>query len=221
MDFVTVQVFDSTGKKPFPDRSVFPTARASSLFRTSRTAHICNQDNECRQRQPGTSREYLLGSNIDLGTINLVDDSKVLKEVVVEGIRSQMRFELDRKVFTVDANIAAAGQSASELLESIPSVEVDQDGEVSLRGNSSVTIWINGKDSGLTADNRAQILEQIPGESIDRIEVITNPSAKYSPEGTAGIINIILKKTDAGIFRKRGNRGKHPGWRKRIGKYQL
>ena len=84
--------------------------------------------------------------------------------MVVEGIRSQMRFELDRKVFQVDANIASAGQSASELLESIPSVEVDQDGEVSLRGNSSVTVWINGKDSGLTADNRAQILEQIPGE---------------------------------------------------------
>ncbi|MDE6633039.1 MAG: TonB-dependent receptor, partial [Muribaculaceae bacterium] len=103
-------------------------------------------------------------------------------------------FELDKKVFSVDANIAAAGQSASELLESIPSVEVDQDGEVSLRGNSSVTVWINGKESGLTADNRAQILEQIPAETIDRIEVITNPSAKYSPEGTAGIINIILKK---------------------------
>ena len=118
----------------------------------------------------------------------------MLQEVVVEGIRSQMRFELDKKVFSVDANIAAAGQSASELLESIPSVEVDQDGEVSLRGNSSVTVWINGKESGLTADNRAQILEQIPAETIDRIEVITNPSAKYSPEGTAGIINIVLKK---------------------------
>ncbi|MCM1449241.1 MAG: TonB-dependent receptor [Clostridiales bacterium] len=142
------------------------------------------------------------GGNIDLATLVLEDDSAMrLKEVVVEGIRSQMRFELDKKVFTVDANIASAGQSASELLESIPSVEVDQDGEVSLRGNSSVTIWINGKESGLTADNRAQILEQIPGESIDRIEVITNPSAKYSPEGTAGIINIILKKDRrAGYF---------------------
>lgn len=80
-------------------------------------------------------------------------------------------------------------------------MEVDQDGEVSLRGNSSVTVWINGKDSGLTADNRAQILEQIPAESIERVEVITNPSAKFSPEGTAGIINIVLKKdTRAGYF---------------------
>lgn len=132
--------------------------------------------------------------NVNLGSIRLAEDSKMLQEVTVEGIRSQMRFELDKKVFTVDANIAAAGQSASELLESIPSVEVDQDGEVSLRGNSSVTVWINGKESGLTADNRAQILEQIPAETIEKIEVITNPSAKYSPEGTAGIINIVLKK---------------------------
>ena len=193
---MTVQVFDSTGKKTVSDRSVF---RQRGQVHSSEPLGrlICNQDNECQQRQPERPVN-ISGSNIDLGTINLVDDSKVLKEVVVEGIRSQMRFELDRKVFTVDANIAAAGRSASELLESIPSVEVDQDGEVSLRGNSSVTIWINGKDSGLTADNRAQILEQIPGESIDRIEVITNPSAKYSPEGTAGIINIILKKDRRG-----------------------
>lgn len=140
------------------------------------------------------------GKNVNIGELRLADDTKVLQEVVVEGVRSQMRFELDKKVFQVDANIAAAGQSASELLESIPSVEVDQDGEVSLRGNSSVTIWINGKESGLTADNRAQILEQIPGETIESIEVITNPSAKYSPEGTSGIINIILKKNRRGGY---------------------
>ncbi|MDE7136637.1 MAG: TonB-dependent receptor, partial [Muribaculaceae bacterium] len=141
------------------------------------------------------------GTNVDVGTINLAEDTKMLKEVVVEGVKGQMRFELDKKVFNVDSNITSAGASASELLEAVPSVEVDQDGEVSLRGNSSVTIWLNGKESGLTADNRAQILEQIPAESIERIEVITNPSAKYSPEGTAGIINIILKKDRrAGYF---------------------
>lgn len=138
--------------------------------------------------------------DVAIGTINLAEDSKVLKEIVVTGVASQMKFELDRKVFSVDANIASAGASASELLESIPSVEVDQDGEVSLRGNSSVTVWINGKESGLTADNRASILEQLPAESIDRIEVITNPSAKYSPEGSAGIINIVLKKDARGGY---------------------
>lgn len=198
MDFVTVQVFDSTGKKPFQIVASSDSEGKFSLPSLSDGSYLIKIMNvgSINQERP----VKIAGGNVDLGTIALVDDSKVLKEVVVEGVRSQMRFELDRKVFTVDANIAAAGQSASELLESIPSVEVDQDGEVSLRGNSSVTIWINGKDSGLTADNRAQILEQIPGESIDRIEVITNPSAKYSPEGTAGIINIILKKDRRGGY---------------------
>ena len=141
------------------------------------------------------------GGTVTVEPVHLAQDSEMLQEVVVEGVRGQMRFELDRKVFNVDASIGSAGMSASELLESIPSVEVDQDGEVSLRGNSSVTVWINGKESGLTADNRAQILEQIPAETIERIEVITNPSAKYSPEGTAGIINIVLKKDrTAGYF---------------------
>lgn len=143
---------------------------------------------------PQSRPVVIKGANKDVGTIHLAEDTQLLKEVVVEGIKGQMRFELDKKVFNVDADIASAGASASELLESVPSIEVDQDGEVSLRGNTSVTIWLNGRESGLTAENRAQILEQIPAETIDRIEVITNPSAKYSPEGTAGIINIILKK---------------------------
>lgn len=149
---------------------------------------------------PQERKASIRNGNVDLGTVRLADDAKMLQEVVVQGVKQQMHFELDKRVFNVDADVLSAGQSASELLESIPSVEVDQDGEVSLRGDSSVTIWINGKESGLTADNRAQILEQIPGESIEIIEVITNPSAKYSPEGTAGIINIVLKKDRRGGY---------------------
>ena len=124
----------------------------------------------------------------------LATDAQTLKEVQVTGQRSQMKLEVDRKTFTVDEVLAAAGGSVTDLLENIPSVEVTTDGEISLRGNSSVEVWINGKASGLTSDNRAEILQQIPAESIERIEVIDNPSAKYSPEGTAGIINIILKR---------------------------
>lgn len=142
-------------------------------------------------------KEFTLSSQhptVNFRTINLQEDSQVLKEVQVTGQRSQMKFEIDRKVFNVDQNIASTGGTASDVLSNIPSVEVDNEGEVSLRGNTSVTVWINGKASGLSADNRAQILEQMPAESIERIEVITNPSAKYSPEGTAGIINIILKQ---------------------------
>lgn len=133
--------------------------------------------------------------NVNVKNILLEEDSQVIDEIQVVGQRAQMRFEIDKKVFDVESNISQAGGSASELLENIPSVEVDNEGEISLRGNSSVTIWINGKASGLSADNQAQILEQIPAESIERIELITNPSAKFSPEGTSGIINIILKKT--------------------------
>ena len=124
----------------------------------------------------------------------MAEDAHTLKEVQVTGQRSQMKLEVDRKTFTVDEVLAAAGGSVTDLLENIPSVEVTTDGEISLRGNSSVEVWINGKASGLTTDNRAEILQQIPAESIERIEVIDNPSAKYSPEGTAGIINIILKR---------------------------
>ena len=131
---------------------------------------------------------------VHYNALYLHEDTKTLKEVTVTGQRSQMKLEVDRKTFTVDEVLAAAGGSASDLLENIPSVEVTTDGEISLRGNSSVEVWINGKASGLTSDNRAEILQQIPAESIERIEVIDNPSAKYSPEGTAGIINIILKR---------------------------
>lgn len=131
---------------------------------------------------------------LNLRQIALSEDSKVMNEVEVVGQKSQMRFEIDKKVFNVDQNISSTGGSASDVLTNIPSVEVDSEGEVSLRGSSSVTVWINGKASGLSADNRGEILEQMPAESIERIEVITNPSAKFSPEGTAGIINIILKE---------------------------
>ena len=130
---------------------------------------------------------------LSLGELTLTEDANQLGEVEVVAKRPQMRFEIDRKVFDATQDIAAEGGSASDLLSNIPSVEVDNEGSVSLRGNSSVTIWINGKASGLTADNQADILDMMPAGDIKQVEVITNPSARYSPEGTAGIINIILK----------------------------
>nr|WP_321485783.1 TonB-dependent receptor [uncultured Draconibacterium sp.] len=131
---------------------------------------------------------------VDIPPILLSKDVVGIEEVQVKGLRSQMKFELDKKVFNVAQNIASTGGSASDVLRNIPSVKVGNKGEVSLRGNSSVTVWIDGKASGLSSQNRGQILRQLPAESIEKIEITTNPSAKYSPEGTAGIINIILKK---------------------------
>lgn len=198
IDFAMVQLIDARTGKPTTigtntdEKGQFILAKVPNGKYIVRISNLGNIPQE---------REVTINNGVvNIGSIHLADDTKMLEEVEVTGMRSQMRFELDRRVFTVDADIASAGASASELLESIPSVEVDQEGEVSLRGNSSVTVWINGKESGLTAENRAQILEQIPGDTIERIEVITNPSAKYSPEGTAGIINIVLKKDRRGGY---------------------
>lgn len=141
------------------------------------------------------SRNFTVSDqDLNFGTIRLIQDSQILSEVEVVGMRSQMRFDIDRRVFAVDQNIAAAGGSITEVLENIPSVEVDHEGNVSLRNNANVEIWINGRPSGLTAENRAQILQQMPAETIESIEIITNPSSRFDPEGTAGIINLVMKR---------------------------
>lgn len=133
-------------------------------------------------------------SEVNIGKIELAEDSKLLQEVVVTGQKSQMSVKTDRKVFNVSSNITTIGASAEELLAAVPSVNVSTDGDISLRGDANVLVWINGKEMGMNVDNRAQILRQIPGESIESIEVMTNPSSKHSSEGTAGIINIRLKE---------------------------
>lgn len=137
---------------------------------------------------------HLSGKEVSLGKIYLEENNRALKEIEVVGQGSTMRFELDKKVFSVDQSITAAGASVSEVLENIPSVEVDQEGTITLRNSEDVEIWINGKPAGLTAENRAEILQQMPADAIKEIELITNPSAKFSPEGTAGIINLVMKK---------------------------
>lgn len=137
------------------------------------------------------------GKALNLGRIALKEDTQALSEVEVVGQGSSMRFELDKKVFTVDQNIASAGASVTDVLENIPSVDVDQEGNISLRNSEDVEIWINGKPAGLNSENRAQVLQQMPAGTIEKIEVITNPSAKFSPEGTSGIINLVMKKDRA------------------------
>ena len=140
------------------------------------------------------------GKPVNIGRIQLKEDSKVLQDVEVVGQGSSMRFELDKKVFTVDQNIASAGASVTDVLENIPSVDVDQEGNISLRNSEDVEIWINGKPAGLNSENRAQVLQQMPAGTIEKIELITNPSAKFSPEGSAGIINLVMKKDRAAGF---------------------
>lgn len=130
--------------------------------------------------------------NISLGTISLQEDSAKLDEVVVRAETSTVIQKVDRKVINVGKDLTAAGTTASELLNNVQSVSVDsQTGQISLRGNSNVRVLVDGRPTNIPA---AQLLRQLPSNSIKSIELITNPSAKYNPDGMSGIINIILNK---------------------------
>ncbi len=130
---------------------------------------------------------------IDLGRINLKPSSVQLKDVLVEGQKPPLTYEIDKKVIDVDQMQTVTSGNAADILENIPSVSVDIDGNVSLRGSSNFTVLINGQPSVMDAQDA---LQQIPSSAIKSIELMTNPSAKYDAEGNAGIINIKLKKDD-------------------------
>jgi outer membrane receptor protein involved in Fe transport len=121
-------------------------------------------------------------------------NSTVLQEVEVVAERSQMTLKLDRRVFNVGKDLTGGGNSAADILDRVPSVSVDAEGNVSLRGSESVRILVNGKPSGLLSAGETEALLRMQGDIIASVEVITNPSARYEAEGEAGIINIILKK---------------------------
>jgi len=135
----------------------------------------------------------ILNQALDLGQVSLKVDSKQLEEVVVRAEKSEVEFALDKRVFNVGKDISSTGVSALEVLNNVPSVNVNIEGEISLRGSTGVQVLINGKPSVLTSDE-GNALGTITAEMIERVEVITNPSAKYDAEGTSGIINIVIKK---------------------------
>lgn len=126
--------------------------------------------------------------------VNMKDDGELIQGVEVVGQRTALHVDADKKTFLVNAGAVVEGVSISDLLREIPSVDVDVEGNVSLRNNEGVEIYINGKPAGMSEDGGAEILEQLPANSIEKVEVITNPSSKYNAEGSAGIINIILKE---------------------------
>ena len=134
----------------------------------------------------------------DLGIIKLDGDAAVLAEVEVRAEKSQMQMSLDKKVFNVGKDLASRGGTAADILDNVPSVEVDIEGSVSLRGSENVRILVDGKPSGLVGVGDVNGLRTIPANLIDRIEVITNPSARYEAEGMSGIINIVLRKDKKG-----------------------
>ncbi len=141
-------------------------------------------------------------NRLDLGLIKLASDATVLAEVEVTAEKSQMQLSLDKKVFNVGKDLASRGGSAEDILDNVPSVTVDIEGNVSLRGSAGVRILIDGRPSTLVGAGNANGLRAIPANMIEKVEVISNPSARYEAEGTAGIINIVLKKNQ-----KRGLNG--------------
>jgi outer membrane receptor protein involved in Fe transport len=134
------------------------------------------------------------GSGRQSLSIELINASATAADVTVTARRKTLNTSIDRKVYNVDQDIMSRSGSVSDLLKNIPSVEVDVEGNVALRGSGDVMILINGKPSPLMGRTKAEVLQQLPANSIERIEVITNPSARYRPDGTSGIINIVLKK---------------------------
>ncbi len=175
-DFITGDITDPSGN--------FNIATTSGNY-TIRVEYLGYQTIEIPNKELTTST--------DLGVFKIQSDSEILEGVVINAKRAEVEIKLDKRVYNISDNAVVRGGTASDVLDNIPSIEVDGDGNVSLRGNESVRVLIDGKPSGL-ASNIGDALKMLSSESIDRVEVITNPSARYEAEGGAGIINIILKK---------------------------
>lgn len=149
---------------------------------------------------------------IDLGILKMTEGGTLLDEVEIRAEKSETQFSLDKRVFNVGQDLANRGGTAEDILNNVPSVSVDIEGAVSLRGSEGVRILIDGKPSGLVGNGNANGLRSIPSNMIEKVEVVTNPSARYDAEGMAGIINIVLKKdTGSGFNGSFDLTGGYPG----------
>lgn len=145
------------------------------------------------KKQSLQGREFQ--KNTDLGNISLALDTESLDEVEIIAERTTVDIKLDKKVYNVGQDLTVSGGTVSDVLDNVPSVSVDVEGNIALRGNDNVTILINGKPSGLVGLSSNEALNQLPADAIERVEVITSPSARYDAEGTGGILNIILRRS--------------------------
>lgn len=150
--------------------------------------------------KPAAITGKTITENTNLGTTALAPDATLLKEVEIVAERSTVEIKLDKRVYSVGQDMMVKGGTVSDVLDNVPSVSVDAEGNVALRGNQSVTILIDGRPSNLAGSNVADVLKLLPADSVDKVEVITNPSARYDAEGGGGIINILLKKGKADGF---------------------
>ena len=139
-------------------------------------------------------------ATLNLGKIQIMPAATMMEEVTVKAERTMVEYQLDKRVVNVDKNLVSSGGTATDVLEQVPSVSVDNDGNVSLRGSSNVKVLINGRPYELMGNDLSTLLEQIPATTVESVEVITNPSAKYDPEGMSGIINLKLKDKTSGAL---------------------
>jgi len=198
IEFATVIIGDPATQKPITGA----TTRNDGTFRIETTATEFYVEVSFIGFISKKITDFTIeNGKVDLGTVSISEDSQMMDEVVVRGERSSTEFQLDKRVFNVGKDLSSTGASALEVLNNVPSVNVNIEGEISLRGSSGVQVLINGKPSVLTSE-QGNALGTITAEMIEKIEVITNPSAKYEAEGTSGIINIVIKKED-----RRGTNG--------------
>ncbi|RVT76497.1 TonB-dependent receptor [Flavobacterium sufflavum] len=188
LEYATITITDTKNPKPIAGgitnaKGNFSIEVAPGIY-TIKIEFISFKSVQFNQRD--------IQKNTDLGTITLAEDVAQLNEVVVRAEKSTVEIKLDKKVYNVGQDMIVKGGTVSDVLENVPSVTVDVEGNVSLRGNENVRIFIDGRPSNSL--NMADALRQIPADAIDKVEVITNPSARYDAEGGAGILNIILKK---------------------------
>ncbi|MGB0524597.1 MAG: TonB-dependent receptor domain-containing protein [Flammeovirgaceae bacterium] len=192
MEFVTVLIGDKQTKKPITGT----TTDGAGNFVIKTTARNFYIEVRFIGFDAKTITEYQIVNNkIALGEVALVESAEALQEMTITAEKSQTEFRLDKRVFNVGKDLSTTGASALEVLNNVPSVNVNIEGQISLRGSEGVQVLINGKPS-ILASEEGNALGTITADMIEKIEVITNPSAKYDAEGSSGIINIVLKKEE-------------------------
>ena len=190
LEYATISIYDS--KKQNLINGVI--SDNSGFFSIELTKGLYDLKIEYISFETKTLEKIDVQNSIDLGIISLSINENLLDEIEVIGEKTEIEIKLDKTVYNIGKDLTLKGSSVSDVLDNLPSLEVDIDGNVSLRGNQSVRIIINGKPSGLVGISSNDALKQFPSESVEKVEVITSPSARYNAEGTAGIINIVLRK---------------------------
>ncbi|WP_055437331.1 TonB-dependent receptor domain-containing protein [Lacinutrix algicola] len=171
------------------------TANENGAFNFNVAAGTYNFTFEFISFEKITLKNKVIDKSLNFGSIFLKEDATTLEEVELIAEKTTVEIKLDKKIYNVGKDLTVRGGTVSDVLDNVPSVSVDVEGNVALRGNDNVRILINGKPSGLVGLNSTDALRQLPAESIEKVEVITSPSSRYDAEGTGGIINIILRRS--------------------------